>query len=122
MKKWILSILLGLAIIAGGLWGGGRLLHAMGEREIYLAAQENAYCHDEACDDGMARLVFLLERETGIKAEFVPWCMAANSIYTTKFIVLDRLKEQFADWMYRSCQNEDLTIEDAVLSIGEPED
>jgi len=121
-KKWLLAALIILGIIVGILWGGQRILYAIGEREIYLAAQENDYCHDEGCEEGKAALIVMLERETGLAAELIPWCMAANAIYTTPFIALDRVKERFAHWMYLSCGNDDITIEDVVLSIGESED
>jgi len=120
-KKWVLAAIIGLILVIGSVWIGQRLLYIIGEREIYLAAQDNDYCADEACHEGMTTLVAMLERETGIAAELVPWCMAANAIYTSQFVVLDRLKEKFADWMYRSCGHDDITVEDAVLSIGEPE-
>jgi len=120
-KKWIFLIVLALGLILGGLWAGQRLLYFIGEREIYLAAKENNYCHDETCQEGMSELVAFLEQQTGITAELVPWCMAANAIYTTPFITLNQLKDKFADWMYQSCGHDDVTVEDIVLSIGEPE-
>jgi len=121
-KNWLFAALIGLGIFGSGLWLGNRLLYALGERELYLAAQENDYCQDEACDEGIASLIAMLERETGIAAEHIPWCMAANVVHTVQFIALDHIKEKFANWMYQSCGNDDITIEDAVLSIGEPED
>jgi len=121
-KKILLSIALALMMLVAGLWGGQHLLYAMGEREIYLAAKENHYCDDEDCQEGMDRLVAMLTRETGIAGELVSWCMAANAIYTTQFHFMDRLKDKFADWMYQSCGHDDITAEDIMLSIGEPED
>jgi len=121
-KKWVIYATIGLVGVGAGLWGGRHLLYDLGEREIYLAARENDYCRDETCQEGMSQLVAMLERETGITAELVPWCMAANVIYTTQLGAMDRLKDKFADWMYQSCGRDDMSIEDIVLSIGEPED
>jgi len=121
-KKWVIYAAIGLGVMGAALWGGQYLLYAIGEREIYLAAQENGYCRDDVCQEGMDRVVAMLTGETGIAAELVPWCMAANAIYTTQLGGMDRLKDKFANWMYRSCGHDDMTIEDIVLSIGEPED
>jgi len=120
-KQWLFFSLLSLGLFIAALWGGQRLLYFIGEREIYLAAQENGYCQDETCQDGIRTLVAMLAHETGIDSDLVSWCMAANAISTTQFGTIEGLKEKFADWMYRSCGNDDITIEDAVLSIGEPE-
>jgi len=118
-KLFVVAVV--IIVITGGLWGGRAMLYALGNREIYLAAQENGYCHDAACEEGQAVLITMLTRETGISADLVPWCMAANAVHTAEFRILDRLREKFADWMYGSCGNDDITLEDAVLSIGEPD-
>jgi len=120
-KKILSAIAVAVIVVGGGVWGGREMLYALGNREIYLAAQENGYCHDEACDEGKQVLISMLARETGISADLLPWCMAANAIYTTQVGTLDRLREKFTDWMYKSCGNDDITLEDAVLSLGEPE-
>jgi len=120
-KKWVIYIAIALIVMMAVFWGGQQLLYHIGKKELYLAAKENNYCQDETCQQGMDQLVAMLAQETGVAAPLVPWCMAANAIHTTPFGPVDRLKDKFADWMYQSCGHDDITVEDVVLSIGEPE-
>jgi len=119
-KKILIYAALTLIVLIAGLWGGQYFLYALGEREIYLAAQENGYCEDEACHEGKVMLAAMLMRETGIDAGLISWCMAANLIHTSQFGAFDGLKEKFSGWMYQSCGNDEITIEDGVFSVGEP--
>lgn len=115
----IAIICLGLGVVAINLQS---ILNSLGHSELYAVAYEKGYCKSDGCAEGIKEATEFLSKKSGISQDLVPWCMAANKINFMNFYVLDPLKNKFTEWMYKRCENTNLTLEDANMSIGEPHD
>lgn len=121
-KYWFLSVPVLIIIIVLLVLGVKPVLTALGKHELYRFAVEKNYCRSESCEDGIAYVTALLQKEYRVQADTVPWCMAANRIYFTDLSFANAIKAKFAEWMYQSCENDNLSLEDANITIGEPHD
>lgn len=120
-KKYrFLSVPVLIGIIMLLVLGAKPALTALGKHELYRFAVEKNYCRSESCEDGIAYVTALLQKEYRIPADIVPWCMAANRVYFTDLSFANAIKVKFAEWMYQSCENDNLSLEDANITIGEP--
>lgn len=95
-------------------------LMALGRHELYSMALEKNYCGSRACDDGMGYVTALLQKQSGLSADVIPWCVAANTVYFADLSFANAIKNRFAEWMYQSCENDNLTLNDANITIGRP--
>lgn len=119
-NKWVITFVLLFVIFIGGALSFIPLINHIGQNELYAFAQDKNYCRSQNCAEGVAYVTEALHKQSGIPADDVPWCMAANRIYYADFQFLNALKTKFADWMYQSCERGELTLEDANIQIGEP--
>jgi|GEM_PF-1679212 len=119
-KCWILSVIILAVIVAVPVFGLKPVLMAIGHRELYKFAMEKNYCGSKTCEDGIAYVTALLQKQFRLPADAVPWCMAANTVYFVDLSFANAVKNKFTEWMYQSCENNNLTLDDADITIGEP--
>lgn len=118
-KKWIVGFILLIIIIAAIPLSFDALINRLGRSELYAFAQDKNYCRTESCNEGVAYVIELLHKQSGIDKKDVPWCMATNRIYYTDLYSLNGLKVKFTNWMYKTCERHDLTLDDANIEIGD---
>ncbi|EJF88613.1 hypothetical protein MEG_00718 [Bartonella tamiae Th307] len=118
-KYWITSLFIILALIIIAIFSFSPFINYLGKRELYIFAKDKNYCHSDSCEEGIAFVTQALHKKSGIPPENVPWCMATNLIYYQDWYAFNGIKVKFVDWMYQTCERDELTLEDANIQIGE---
>lgn len=116
-RNAFIALIVLFGVVITGIFLFVPVVNHIGKMELYNFAKDKNYCRSENCDEGIAYVTELLHKQSGIPSEDVPWCMATNRFYYADLHFLNALKMKFTDWMYKGCERDELTLDDAHIEI-----
>lgn len=116
-KKWFLIPLGIVAFIGAALWGGDKYLYSLAYDQFVDIAVEKTGCEGSECDEHIANAIAMIQEQRLVSEDQVMRCLGAHIVEEKDFAVLNSAKNQLVNWIMKTCDSDEVTLDDANIEI-----